>query len=480
MAVECILISPGTKLIYKEWGINCPGDVPRGLLSIASFLNHRGIETEILAVDSLFPDEGNIPDDLEIYSRIKKSIENLLNKNAPLIIGISFIYTRQFGEVSAIAKICKKIAPEITLVVGGGHPTFLPARTLEEIPEADIIVMGEGEWVIADLITGMKKGKSLAETPGLTFREYPDRLVSTAGRPFGNTLELPVIDYSLLPEGYLREKEVFIVGSRGCNYNCTFCAEKAFFGGKMRRLRDENIFHEIRELTDIYECRQIAFEDSMFDLRTEFSTEFFAKLRRFNETISSNRLGYLLSRVDTINKQGLNNVYNAGIKAIIFGMESASERALKLMNKKITKEMIINACRLAKDSGFEPVCGNWIVGHPGDSVEEFQKTYDTVEYLFSKGWLDFIEFFKFVPFPGTPPFHQQEKYGVEIQSYDWSKFRMDRYDAELPISQLKNFSREEIHECWKRLWSLNLKYSFKRAIRLKQQIIHNKCHSPLS
>jgi len=449
MGTECLLISPGVRLLYKNAGLHTSFDNPRGILSIASFLNRKNIETEILVLDNYF--SVNIPDDdSEIDLKIKGLIEDIVSKNDVLVIGIGFAYTMQFNEVCRIARLCKEVAPDIKLVVGGPHPTFLPVRTLEEIPEIDIVLRGEGEWTIVELISKIKEGKSLSEVVGISFRDASGKLVSAEDRELGDIRELPTLDYSLLPTGYIRKLRVCIVGSRGCAYNCTFCAERPFWGNKVRLLRETNIFAEIIQLIDVYRCKWIAFEDSMFDLRSKRFFDFCDKLSHFYRTDSLEFM-YIQSRVDAVSEEGLKKARDTGIRGIWFGMESASEKVLNMMNKRTTKEMIINACRLAKNAGFY-VSGFWIVGHPGDNPGEFQKTYDTVEYLFSKGWLDDIEVAKFIPYPGTPPFHFQEKYGIEILSYDWSKY--GRFRRELPVSQLSDFSGEDIHTCWLKLWDL--------------------------
>jgi len=459
METECLLIAPGVKLLSKSSGLHTSLDYPRGVLSIASFLNRKGITTEILVVDNYFSEE-YIPDgNAEINLKIKGLIEDIVSNNDILVIGIGFAYTMQFSEVCRIARLCKQIAPDINLVVGGPHPTFLPVRTLKEIPEIDIVVRGEGEWTLADLISKIKEGKSLSEVAGITFRDTSGKLVSTGDRESGNTHELPALNYSLLPAGYVKKVRVCIVGSRGCPYNCTFCVERPFWGKKVRLLREANIFCEIIQLIDVYKCKWIAFEDSMFDLRSKRFFDFCDKLSHFYRT-DSLRAMYIQSRVDTISEKGLRKARDTGIQSIWFGMESVSEKVLNMMNKKITGEMIINACKLAKNAGFY-VSGFWIVGHPGDNVKEFQKTYDTIDYLLSEGWLDYIEAAKFIPYPGTPPFRFQEQYGVEILSYDWSKY--GRFGRELPVSQLSDFSSEDIHACWSMLWELALKHKKEKS-----------------
>ena len=301
----------------------------------------------------------------------------------------------------------------------------------------------------------MEEGRTLNEVEGIIFRDSQKNFVKTKSRELGNTYELPPLDYSLLPEGFVKKVGVCILGSRGCAYDCTFCVERAFWGKKIRLLREENIFNEVKQLIDIYNCKSMVFEDSMFDLRSKRFIEFCEKLSHFYHPSSLEGRTYILSRVDTISEEGLKKAHDIGIKAIAFGMESASEKVLKMMHKNTTREMIINAAKLAKEAGLY-VLGFWIIGHPGDNSEEFQKTYDTIEYLLSEGWLDDIEFSKFIPYPGTAPFHFKEKYGVEILTYDWSKY--GRFGRETPVSQLKDFNREEIHACWLLLWRLAARY----------------------
>ena len=450
MKTGCLLIAPGVRVFPMDKGAHGTRDFPRGLLSLASFLNRGKMQARIIEVDNFVLDHEIGCGFTEIREKVKGSINEALNETGVFLVGIGFAYTIQFDEVREIARLVKEIAPEVIVVVGGPHPSFLPDRTLKEIPEIDIVVRGEGEWTLADLLSKLGQNVPLGEVEGITFRERSGEIVSTSERDLGDVNELPVLDYSLLDVQFLRNGFVNILASRGCDYNCTFCVERLLWRRTVRQVPEDNILTEINTAVETYNC-SIAFEDSMFDLESQEFLDFCDKLDRLGHGSHLRKTAYLVSRVDCANERGLRRAGEVGIERIIFGIESGSEKVLKMMNKRITRDQIVDACKTAKDAGLN-VNGFFIIGHPGDDLHEFEITYELAEYLLTRDLLDGGVVAKFIPYPGTAPFRFQEKYGVEILSYDWSKW--GRFGGYFPVSQLKGFSSEDIHSCWMKLREL--------------------------
>jgi len=256
-----------------------------------------------------------------------------------------------------------------------------------------------------------------------------------------------VLDYSLLDRRFLQNGFVNILASRGCAYNCTFCVERLLWRRRVRKIPEDTIIEEIKTAVEMYNCF-IAFEDSMFDLASNDFLRFCDKLERLGYGSHLRQTAYLVSRVDSANDKALKRAGEVGIEKIIFGIESGSEKVLKMMNKRITRNDIIAACRRAKDAGLN-VNGFFIIGHPGDNLDEFEVTYELADYLLTGDLVDGGVVAKFIPYPGTAPFRRQERFGVEILSYDWSKW--GRFGGFYPVSQLRDFSSEQIHSCWRRL-----------------------------
>lgn len=452
MKSKCLLIAPGILALAKDVGIKFEFDVPRGILSLASFLNIKGIRTEVIAVDHYIPDNKHFSDFSEISGKIKKRIKEILTGNDIKVIGIGFVYTIQFELVKMIAKLCKEIAPGIKIVVGGSHPTFLPERTLEEIPEIDIIVRGEGEWTLAALISNIENKSSPANVRGITFKGKNKKSLSTKDRKLGNINEIAPIDYSLLPEGFISNKKATIVSSRGCQYRkCTFCIEGRFWGNQFRKQGDEYILSEMRQLKEVYNA-VVNFGDNMFDLRNGRIPSLFDKLKQLRKPDDPVRPLFILARLDHVSEEGLKKSREAGVTDISFGIESGSEKVNKMMGKGIAKDTIISSCKMAKNVGLN-VWGFFIIGLPGDNVHEHRKTYDLLEYLLDNKLMDSAVITKFIPYPGTPIYQNKERFGVEILSYDWSKWA--RFTTDYHVIQLKEFSSEEIHSCWLKTLALN-------------------------
>jgi radical SAM superfamily enzyme YgiQ (UPF0313 family) len=445
MAAKCLLIDPGMKTFLLRENLPPAIDSPQGCLSIASFLNQRGVETQIIAVDALVED----PVDGEPWGlhSIKPFIEETLARSDVRGIGVAFNYTVLAEDVHTVSSICRELAPKVPIFVGGNHPTFLPEQTLEEMRSVDIVVRGEGEWTTLALLTALEHGRNLSDVAGVTFRDEDGTIVSTPDRPLGSLDELPPLDYSLLPDRLVSSTLWYVSGSRGCWGKCTFCSDPAFWNGKQRRFPLQKVLRELEQIVREYRCEHLVFGDDSFSLK---SSACLGDLERMGQALSGEKFrgAFIQTRVDAVSPEGLKKAREANIVNVQFGFESASPKVLRAMNKRTTPEMIPAACRMAKNAGLL-VSGFWIVGHPGDDLEEFNHTYRAMKHLYGSGWLDGSSVFQYIPYPGTAPFHDPGRYDVEILSYDWSRYHLFRFDK--PVCQLKAYAFDDIHASYQLL-----------------------------
>ncbi len=438
MQVYFLLFVPGIRSLSHRERFTTVYDFPRGALSLATFLNTNSIPTAIIPLDYYI--QGSTVQE-EIDREIFHVVESAIREYRPAVVGVSCPYTMLYPVSVRILEWSKEIAPGIVTVIGGPHVSYLDRECLEDSEGVDFVVRGEGEWTLAELLGSIRSGKDPSGVMGITLRSGGE-IKSTPLRPPGDINDLPPLDYGLLPEGFVRSMGVSIVGSRGCAYRCTYCNESRFWGQKVRRMPVERIVEEIRTLADRYDNYAVGLEDSMFNMKGAY---FFELMERLKD-LRLNPGFYILSRVDTVSEDGFRAMREAGVRNLVLGIESTSPKVLRMMNKRIDPEGIVRALKGA--SRYDLIVGTfWIIGHPGDSMEESQTTLESIERFYREGLMHTSEIALFVPYPGTDIFERPDAFGVEILTYEWE--RWGRFNTE-PVCQLKDFSKEEIMAVWRK------------------------------
>ncbi|MBI5893531.1 MAG: B12-binding domain-containing radical SAM protein [Deltaproteobacteria bacterium] len=443
MNTTCLLISPGIHCLDHPERFTTTYDFPRGLLSVGTFVNKNGVKTNIIPLDYYIkPSQSQSPsyDKQSIESQIYSVINDAVKESNPAFIGIGVPYTMLYPTALKIAEICKKVKPDCVIALGGPHVSYRDKVCFEDSEYVDIVIRGEGEWTVLDVIKTILQKKEFDNVSGITFKHSSGKVIKNQQRPLGDIKEIPMPDYSLLPEGFVKNMAVSIVGSRGCAYKCTYCNESLFWGQKVRQFPVEMLFEEIKTLAEKYGNYAVGLEDSMFNMRSKYFFELCDKLG----TIKLHPAFYILSRVDSVTDDGFAAMKKAGVNNLILGIENGSQKVLDKMNKKITLPQAIDVCKNAVKNGLI-VDTFWIIGHPGDNPEEAEITIDAVARFYREGLHQNSEIAMFVPYPGTRIFEHPEEFGLEILTYDWEKWA--RFNSE-PVCQLKDFSREDIMGYW--------------------------------
>ena len=290
------------------------------LIFLGTVLRQAGIEVEIL--------------DLLSTRYSLKKIEDRLNRYQPDVVGATSV-TMNFPAAVKILQHCKAITPEVKVIMGGPHVTFTAEKTLRDFPEVDIIVRGEGEETIQDLVFALAKGKSLEETKGITFRRN-GTIVRTEDRPFIKDLDLlPLPDRTLFPLSRYLAMHVpaSVLSSRGCPTGCSFCVGYRMTG------RQGRFRNPLRVLDEIESAHLLGFQEICID------DDLFTRNRRHVYAICD-EIGcrglkfkmYIFARVDTVDAPLLKKLKEAGCAMICFGLESGNQKVLDLANKRTTLE----------------------------------------------------------------------------------------------------------------------------------------------
>lgn len=376
---------------------------PLGIAYIAAYLESQNIGVRIIDAQAENMETADV-------------VQNVLHQQ-DRFIGIS-VLTPAFGAAKRLCQALKPSMPKSLIVLGGPHCSALPEKTLEEIPEADITTIGEGELTMADIVENSHR---LDQVRGIYFRKN-DKIIKTEKRPYLKDLDrIPPPARHLLPmdKYHLTASRVSgdsycptIIVARGCPFKCTYCSRT--FGQSFRAHSIARIIDEIRLLMDTYHVSQINIEADTLTANRKFLTNF------LNEMIASGiseKIRWTCeSRVDTVDENLLMLMRKAGCWQISYGIETGSQRLLDSIHKSITLNQIQETFKITKKTGIA-IRGFFMLGLPTETREESQKTIAFAKKL-DPMWAQFTIT---IPYPGTAMFKELDAKG-QIRTYDWSRY----------------------------------------------------------
>ncbi len=301
------------------------------------------------------------------------------------------------------------------IIAGGPLPTCDPASFMQDF---DIVVTGEGEITTLDVLQAYEGGHGWDSVPGIVYRNgnglrhsnNGDGLVFTGRRPHVADLDsiaFPARD--LLPNNrYLdhwKKKSLVattsIMTTRGCPFTCEFCSN-AVFGVSYRERSAENVIDEVEQVLSCgYE--RVHFADDVFTLRKE-------RVMQVCKEIIKRGLRFrweCLGRVDSIDRELAGAMREAGCDRIFFGIESADDSVLRLMNKKITVAAARRAVEAARYAGIK-TGAFFILCYPGETDDT---VLNTIRFSTSLP-LDYLSFTMPYPLPGTVLYERVKRRGV--------------------------------------------------------------------
>jgi radical SAM superfamily enzyme YgiQ (UPF0313 family) len=303
---------------------------------------------------------------------------------------------RQMGRL-------KQQHPDVRIVAGGIHATLFPEDLVAD--GADVVVLGEGEPVILELMAALREGRDLRGMPGLVFRDAAGELVKTGGQCQNPSLDdLPFVDRNLynLPK-YTHHS---MLASRGCPHHCAFCCN---YTGTVRNdgvaIRwHEKVIAEMEHLRDAHGAREIFFADDIFLLRKHDILEFCRACAA--REVGVKWIGQM--RADRVDARVAQAMRGAGCQRIYFGVESGSDRILSEAQKGMTTEQIRRGIRAAVEAGMRVKTG-WIYGLPGTLEEQ----YESIPFMLDLRPHE-ISIHQLIPFPGTIYYREPARFGIRI------------------------------------------------------------------
>jgi radical SAM superfamily enzyme YgiQ (UPF0313 family) len=424
MKTDLLLVNPPITLeerygAFASVGSQAP---PLGLCYLASMLKKSAHSVQIIDAPAL---------DLDL----KQTISEIQSFETSLI-GITAT-TVSIIRAWELARAIKQSSIKAKIIIGGAHVSALPERTLEEFKEFDIGVINEGEYTIVDIVEYHKGNGSLADIPGIVYREG-EEIVLTAPRALIENLDdLPFPAWDMIPDlatyykpaphSYYQLPSSSLMTSRGCNGKCTFCA-RPFMGEKYRSNSPEYTLDMVEYLIKNYGIRDILFYDDNFLLDRKRVTKICEEIIKRRYKISWS----CLARTDVVPKDFYKLIRVAGCWQIAYGIESGDQTVLNNMKKQVKVERVKEMIGMANEVGIN-TRGYFMIGCPGETRHTIQTTID---FMRTSGLKDFHVTFC-TPMPGAELFDTADQYGSF--DCDWKKLGFWE-----PVFIPKGITKEEL------------------------------------
>ncbi|RHS58411.1 radical SAM protein [Ruminococcus sp. AM46-18] len=409
MMKKILLINPP---VIEELTLNTQ-PVPLGVLSIAQYLRQKGHNCKVINLCNC-----------KCWGEVRKKLCFELSVD---YVGIP-CFTRQRFSVVKLAELVKEMNPRVQLWLGGPHATFLDIDILKKYKCVDFIIRGEGEETAACLVSN---SSMLHQIDGITFRDNFGEVIRNKDRKKLQQLEkfpVPLQSVDELEELNQSDSLLFhfpdfrgenlkiapLISSRGCNGNCTFCCNRAYWG-KQRYAE----FRFLKNQLDYYFTNGIVF----FDVYDDDFTENRFLVHELTKYILDNNMDihwWCSSRVDSVDIDLLRAMKQAGCFMISYGVESGSQLILNNIKKGIKIKRILKAGELAKQVGLD-FRVTISIGHTGENMGTIQETINLLNCLKPKQ----IALFILKVYPGTPIYEQMINSGLLSDEY-W-------FDEKLPI-----------------------------------------------
>ena len=394
-----------------------------GIASISAVLKQAGHKTALLYLHREIEDQ-------VFLDQVRAQQPDLVAFSATTM---QYPYARRYAAAL-------KAGARLRLILGGIHATVAPEAVLED-QVFEVLVRAEGEYPLLDYLTALETGQDPSRIPNLWLRRPDGSIQKNPLRPPADLQKLPLVDRELFDNDVLmreNNRQVAIMASRGCPYACTYCCNSVLTelagGAKnlVRQRRVESVMAEIQELHRRFpELKSLIFMDEIFTLNRDWIQEFCSAYRRAFTTPFQ-----IFLRVETVDRDLLARLREAGLYSIIVGVESGNERIRReVLNRRMSNEQIIRVFAWADELGIETWDFN-MIGLPGETEANVRETMELNRRIKPHH----IQVSIFYPFPGTPIHERCQAEGLLPREHTTSVFH------NLPTLDLPGLSRSRLRE----------------------------------
>ena len=363
--------------------------LPLGLLAIGSVLKRAGHEVKIL--------------DLRITKSPDEELSSVMKSFDPEVVGIG-IMTIEYKYGLVDAEKVKKLKPEVTVIFGGPHCSHEP-RFILNSPHSDLMVSGEGDLTIVELIQALEEGGDITGIPGIAYKKE-GTYIRTVDRPVIRKLDSFNQEYDLIDlERYFNfqcsmdffpvfrnKRFIPLMTSRGCPFKCTYCHD--IFDKSIQYRSPDVVVDEMEYLLNKYGIREFHIVDDVFNVNMK-------RAKIVLDAIIERNLDIHISfpnglRADFFDDELIDKMQRAGVYRLALGIESGSQRIQDMIQKDLDINIlqgVVDKLTRARIS----VHGFFMLGFPTETKKEMK---ETIDFACNLG-LTTANFSLVIPNPGT-------------------------------------------------------------------------------
>ncbi|MFC1806893.1 B12-binding domain-containing radical SAM protein [Candidatus Omnitrophota bacterium] len=425
---------------------NPTGRCPLGLVYIATPLVKKGLKVKLI--------------DEETCQYWPIELRNNMTPST-ICAGVSVMTGKSIKSALEFSKALKKVR-QIPIIWGGIHPSILPLETLRS-DSVDIVVIGEGERKFSAIVDQIRNKKDLNEIKGIAFKEKGKICQTEPETEFLDLNDLPMPDFSLIDVEYYKNPGSSFLSEeggvldlnvdRGCPYRCAFCYNLRFNSRRWRAIEAEKVIAMIESLKKEHNLKAINLVSDNFFVDKK-------RVYKFCKGIIERKIDiawHADMRIDTFlhfENNLIELIKKSGCQALTFGVESGSDRILKLIDKDITIDNVFEAHRKAISFGFK-INYHFMIGFPEETKQDALETIKIARILTRDKNVNVYGPSMYVPYPGTPLYDRCCELGFVPPSRleDWidydfsemSKLPWFSNDFKNYLSEVQTICRGGIH-----------------------------------
>jgi radical SAM superfamily enzyme YgiQ (UPF0313 family) len=334
------------------------------------------------------------------------------------VVAFTVMFSAEWPLQREFIRAARKRLPSALFVAGGEHVTALPEHTLRDCPALDVCVKGEGEHTFVEVLDARRTGRPLSEVGYIGYRTGSDVQVNGA---LPRIRDLSTIPWPEWPEGYLDKfwkagkafgiqsaRDMPMLASRGCPYQCTFCSSPQMWTTRYLLRNPDDVIAEIKHWIATYDITAVQFYDLTAIVKKSWTIEFCRKLLdsgiKLNWSLPSG------TRSEALDEEVLGMLKKTGCNFIVYAPESGDVETLRVIKKKVKLDRLNDSLITAKRLGLT-VRANLLIGFPHETRGQI---FGTIRYGLFLAWhgVDDVGISLFAPYPGSEMFQDLRARGV--------------------------------------------------------------------
>lgn len=417
--MRIVLIHPN----YHSGGAEIAGNWPPAWVAYLTGALKKAGYTDVRFIDAM---TDRIEDD--------QLAQLLREEEAPDVIGSTCI-TPSIYKAQETLRIAKEIHPNATTILGGIHATFMYAQVLNEAPQIDYIVRGEGEEILVNLVRALEAGtleQDRRQIQGLAFQEG-QQIVATPAHPPIKKLDDLDPDWSILDWGKyiytpLGVRVAIPNFARGCPFTCSFCSQWKFWRSYRAR-SPKDFVDEIEKLVKEHDVGFFILADEEPTINRQ---KFIAMCQELIDRDLPIKWGINTRVTDILRDEDVLPLYRkAGLVHVSLGTEASAQLNLDRFRKETTTAQNKKAIQLLRKNGIVAEA-QFIVGLENETKESIEDTY-----RWAMDWeCDMANWIMYTPWPFSDLF---EDLGDKVEVRDYA-----RYNFVTPIMKPEAMTRSEV------------------------------------